>query len=196
MRFFIFSVLIIVLASCGTMRPNGHLRFVKVGQNEVPVIEKNTAKVDEIKESEEAQQEAKNELASIEAIPEVATDLQNQILVENSSKTTEEFEDLEPEEDEVDVNQQIVDQAIRAEKQAKFSVGLFGVGLISIVMPYLGIFFYIAGIILYSNAKSSRYITPFGENRLGTSKTLLIIDSVILGLWLLLFLLVLTLLFL
>lgn len=196
MRLFYFSILLIFLASCGTISQYGQLRLVKTGQNEVPVLEKNIAQGEPNKGSESVNEEQQLVLASSEEKQESPIDLQNQLIVERSSEIKIELEDLEPEEDSEEAKQAIVDQAIKAEKNARTSSVLLSAGLISLFMPYLGVIFYILGLIFYSKSKSSRYITPFGEGRLNTSKTLLIIDSVILGLWTLLFVFLLLLLFL
>lgn len=196
MRLFYFSILLIFLASCGTISQYGQLRLVKTGQNEVPVLEKNIAQGEPNKGSESVNEEQQLVLAFREVKQESPIDLQNQLIVERSSEIKIELEDLEPEEDSEEAKQAIVDQAIKAEKNARTSSVLLSAGLISLFMPYLGVIFYILGLLFYSKSKSSRYITPFGEGRLNTSKTLLIIDSVILGLWTLLFVFLLLLLFL
>jgi hypothetical protein len=98
--------------------------------------------------------------------------------------------DLEPEETEEEANQRILKQAVRAEKDARAALGFLGVGAISLIAPYFGIFFFTIGLLFYSKAKSSRYITPFGNEKLEMSKDLMIFDSIVLTLWLLLIVLI------
>lgn len=191
MRLFYFSFIIVLLASCGTMNQH-QLRFVKVDQKEVPVIVKNTSETTQHKEIDiTSNGNQEGEIAVLLEKSEEIPFTQEQSIKEEKVLIKGNLEDLEPEDEELDENQMIVDQALLAEKKAINSVGFAGAGLISILMPLLGFLFFIIGLILYSKANSSRYITPFGEQKLKTTRTFLIIDTVFLSIWLFLFLLLL-----
>lgn len=171
------------------------LRFVKVDQKEVPIIVKSStepSKNNVVVENSESNQE----LAEILEKPEEMQFTQELYAEKGDVLIKSNLEDIEPDVEPEDENQRIVDQALLAEKKAINSVGFAGVGMISIILPFFGVLFFLIGLALYSSAKSSRYITPFGEQKLATAKTILIIDSVFLILWTLLFLLIVALIFL
>lgn len=171
------------------------LRFVKVDQKEVPIIVKSTIEPTKYSDSD-INSESNQELALTIERPEEIQFTQEQSVEKEAVLIKNNLEDLEPDIEPEDENQMIVDQALLAEKKAINSVGFAGVGLISLIMPTLGLLFFIIGLILYNKAKSSRYITPLGEQKLATTKTFLIIDAVFLTLWFLLILLILAIFFL
>lgn len=196
MRLFVTTFLILILASCGTLNQSGNLRLVKVNGQDIPVIEKNTAKSDKkIKLDNSVQSPENTDLAVVKNNPDKQIQSQNQKLEKNIPIVKSDIEDLEPEEDEDAKNEEIINQALRTERKAGVSLTLSIAGLISIFVPYIGIIFFIIGLVTYSNAKSFRYTTPRGEERLRASKVLLIIDAVVLFLWLMLILLLLVLFF-
>jgi hypothetical protein len=189
MKFFHFSLVLILLASCGMTKQHRHLKLIKVGHTESAVL---------VNESSCSTEKNGNE-SSILIVNEtvVATSEENQfesvgLISKQPQKEqfTQKVKDLEPEESEEAANERIIKQAIKAEKDAKTALILFGAGAISLIVPYIGIFFFTVGLLFYSKAKSSRYITPFGNERLDMSRGIMIFDSIVLTLWLLLIVLI------
>lgn len=184
MRIFQILFALTLFSSCGVMHQSGHLRLVKTEKAEIPVIVKNDAKQSGLETNDFDATKDK------ESSVELTASNETQIPIETTDETLEvqvkvspNVEDLEPDPTDEASNELVIQQATQAERQARTSVPLFGSALISIFMPYIGIFIFIAGLIFYSKANSSRYITPFGQEKLRVSKILLILDSIILGLW-------------
>jgi len=197
MKFSFAILLILIFASCSMMNQHGHFRLVKVEQKDVVILEKT-----ELPESNEfTHKNVSEELSDRSGSGKSGNTLNsednpsiNEIIPQK--KQDGQGDDLEPEEEETDSDEEIVDQAIRAENNAKLSIGLFGGGIISIILPLVGVFFFIFGLVFYNRAKNSRYITADGERNLRMSRGLMIFDAVVLSLWALLILLLLALLFL
>jgi hypothetical protein len=163
------------------------IRLVKVDKTETVVLDKEKTGKSSI-ETEQFQnktiaqiEDESNEISNdVEVKPDIQVD-QKQI-----QQNTSDIEDLEPDPEDEEESKLIVEQAIRAEKQAKTSHIFAAIGLITLLIPYLGFIPLIIGLIFHLSANSSRYITPFGETRLKSSRILLIIDTVFLLLWILL----------
>jgi len=181
------TLLLVLFASCGLLQPRGgNLRLVKVGEKEEVLIERKYDRTQiqtEIQPAEEG------------SIVEATNSKENsgeQLILERTENESLEYrrvihesEKLEPEEEEPS-DQQKVEMAYQSERQANTSLYLFLSGLISVFMPYVGIFLFGTGLYFFAKARNARFITPEGESRLNTAKVFLVIDSVILLLWLLL----------
>ncbi len=189
MKFLYFLFVLIVLSACGMTRPQHRIKLIKVGHTETVVLVKETPQSPE-KSSIENTILLTDEttVATVEENPLEPVGLLNPPTQKLQSK--QKVKDLEPEETEEEANQRILKQAVRAEKDARAALGFLGVGAISLIAPYFGIFFFTIGLLFYSKAKSSRYITPFGNERLEMSKDVMIFDSIVLTLWLLLIVLI------
>jgi hypothetical protein len=189
MKFLYFLFVLIVLSACGMTRPQHRIKLIKVGHTETVVLVKETPQSSEKTSIENATLITdESALATAEENPLEPVGLLNPQNQKLQSK--QKSKDLEPEETEEEANQRILKQAVRAEKDARAAVGFLGVGAISLIAPYFGIFFFTIGLLFYSKAKSSRYITPFGNEKLEMSKDLMIFDSIVLTLWLLLIVLI------
>jgi hypothetical protein len=182
MKYFFFIILLAIISSCGTFSSwNGQLRYVKVANQEIAIIEKSTSTdAVEIKESHFEKEIEREETSFLETTADVSNNeklvisKKNNQLVNIDLKETNQL--ITDDEDE------IVNQAFRTEKNASASMYFAIAGILTII-PYLGIFPLLIGFILYLRANSSRYITPLGEDRLRISKIFLIIDTIILILW-------------
>ena len=194
MRFIFFLAILFFVTSCGALNLNsGSLRLVKTNNKETVVLEKELKSVtsDLVSPQLETANPPENHQQVIAA--NTNNSLNNKSsLVHAKTSFISKISDVEPSDEE---NEAIVRQAIKAEKQANASFGLFLAGLISLTLPYLGIIPFIIGLVLYLKAKNSRYITPFGDERLRKAKVVLIVDSVILALWFLMVILVFILIF-
>jgi len=182
------TLLLVLFSSCGLLQSRGgNLRLVKVGEKEEVLIERsaNHAKI------QLERQVAAKEFDTVE----VVNTLESNLSEPDPNKTqnsqleyvdfVDESEKIDPEEEEP-TEQQKVEMAYQSERQANTSLYLFLSGLISVFMPYIGIFLFGFGLFFFSKARNARFITPEGESRLNTARVFLVIDSVILLLWLLL----------
>jgi len=175
MKYFTFIISIAILSSCGIYNSKiAHLRYVKVDNQEVAILEKTVNK--EVKENTQKNGEYISEnTANIEAN-------QTNLVVQNtqfSSVEKEKRSRIQPLVNKTtnykksDEDDDVVNQAYLAEKDANIALGF------SIAATLFGIFPFIFGLIFYKKASSSRYITPLGNRRLKISKVFLIIETVI-----------------
>jgi hypothetical protein len=190
-NYIIVSVLLVLFSSCGLLQPRGgNLRLVKAGEKEVVLIER---KYDRAKSQTEMQ--LTKEFVTVQAV----NTLEYNLADPDSKKTqksqleysnlVDESEKIEPEEEEPS-EQEKADMAFQSERQANTSLYLFIGGLISVFMPYVGIFLFGIGLYFFAKARNARFITPAGEERLRVAKVFLIIDAVILLLYVSLILLI------
>lgn len=191
MRIYRILFLLIILSSCSTLGRYQTIRLVKVEQTETVVLEKDKSKkapTENTNTSDLVQAETTKENMNITDLNiSVSAQKDDQNVHKNSSIKKE---DSEPEPEDEEENERIIEQANRAEKNAHASFFLSLAGLISLILPYIGIFPFIVGIIFYSRSNSSRYITPFGDRRLEITKTILSLDAIFLILWTILILLI------
>jgi hypothetical protein len=176
------TLLLVLFSSCGLLQPRGgNLRLVKVGEKEEVLIERNQ----EHAKIQRDNPPAVFEIATVEVANTVESNLEEANLEKTENRNLDyrrvvhESEKIEPEEVEP-TDQQKVDMAMQAEKQANTSFYLFLSGLISVIMPLVGIILFVFGLSNFMKASNSRFITPFGEERLRVAKVFLIIDAVIL----------------
>lgn len=187
-NYIVVTLLLVLFSSCGLLQSRGgNLRLVKVGEKEEVLIERNDnhAKIQRVRQvaaKEFDTVEVVNTLESNLAEPDPKKTQKSQLEYVNF---VDESEKIEPE-DEEPSEQEKADMAFQSERQANTSLYLFLSGLISVFMPYVGIFLFGIGLYFFSKARNARFITPKGESRLNTAKVFLVIDSVILLLWLLL----------
>jgi len=179
MKYFFFIILLVIISSCGTFNSwNGQLRYVKVANQEIAIIEKSTSTdAVEIKESHFEKEIEREGTSFLETTADVSNNEKLVISKKNNQLVNKETNQLI-----TDDEDEIVNQAFRTEKNASASMYFAIAGILTII-PYLGIFPLLIGFILYLRANSSRYITPLGEDRLRISKIFLIIDTIILILW-------------
>ncbi len=177
MKYFTLIITIAILSSCGIYNSKiAHLRYVKVDNQDVAILEKSSNK--EIKENTQKNTEEISENAAILEANQTNLVIQNvqfpsvekeQISrVQHQSNNTTNDKKSDEEDD-------VVNQAYRAEKDANIAMGF------SIAATLFGIIPFIIGLIFYKKAKSSRYITPTGESRLKVSKVFLIVETIIYG---------------
>lgn len=183
MKHIALLLFLVTFASCGTFKTKfSQLRYVKVADQEITIIEKSAStNTSESKESNFEKEIKKEEISSLETTADVSNN--EKLLISEKTIQPVKVDQKETNQVIVDDDAEIVDQAFRAEKNASASMYLAIAGILTII-PYLGIFPLLIGFILYLRAKSSRYITPLGEDRLRISKIFLIIDTIILILWL------------
>jgi len=177
MKYFTLIITIAILSSCGIYNSKtAHLRYVKVDNQEVAILEKTAKK--HIKETTaENENDISNNTAIVDATqtnfliqePQFSSVEKEQIsrIQQQSNNTTNDKKS--------DEEDDVVNQAYLAEKDANIAMGF------SIAATLFGIIPFIIGLIFYKKAKSSRYITPIGERRLKVSKVFLIIETIIYG---------------
>jgi hypothetical protein len=186
-RLLLFISILLTISSCGTLSTGGKLRLVKTDKKETPVIERTFAASEKetvTQRTEEPVVEtfaASSESEELVSVSDETADPQASILKSKVVKDLEDKDAIEPDDDE-----KIANEAIKAERDANVSLFLFVGGLISAIVPYLGIIPFIIGLIFYSRSKRARYITPFGDNRTRLATIFMIIDAVILVFWLML----------
>ncbi len=188
----LFTVFLLgLLISCGSLHHrNGNLKLVKSGSGEkIAVIEKETTqKVSRLTQDnfpkEENQEIQALANSSLEIINENQSTSARHKAYTNTPPATkiEKPQDLEPELS----SEQIISQALRSEKNAKTAFGFSIGGLITLFVPYIGIIGIIFGFIFYTRAHNARFITPNGESKLKSARTLLFIDVLFLFFWILL----------
>lgn len=182
MKHIALLLLLVTIASCGTFKTKfSQLRYVKVADQEIAVIENSNSKnTSEIKVSNFQKELEKEEISSLETTAEVSNN--EKLLISKKPKQQVKVDYKETNQTTKDDGADIVNQAFRAEKNASATLFLSIAGIL-IIIPYLGILPLLIGFIFYLKANSSRYITPLGQDRLRISKIFLIIDTVILILW-------------
>lgn len=172
----------IVLSSCSTIGRYQSIRMVKVDKTETIVLDKEKQPEPHLKSEQKQEVNLAQKENSTSEFPEVNiisedSEIEKSLIQKNNTKEA----DVEPEVD--DENSKIIDQAVRAEKNAIASFILSIAGLITLILPYIGIFPVIVSLILHARANKSRYITPFGEKRLKVSRILLILDILFFIFW-------------
>jgi hypothetical protein len=195
---------LLLLVSCSVLQPNQGIKLVKSTSTNEVVLEKQNQKVSPhfVTENNLAKLEASamstdstGDLANGQTTAALETEGLPQMTLlstkKNSATKTAHTTKTEAKEEPEELDEESLDQAYLAERQAKRAFGFLTAGIVSLLLPYLGIIFFIIGLVNYSRASKSRYITPFGEKRLQQSIGVMIFDSVVLILWFLLFLLLL-----
>ncbi len=187
-----FLCLISILAGCGSSR-TGQLRLIKVNNQRLAVIERDdnqTVQTDVlIKESDDVGITNTIHLSDEISVASKSNQLEyaDRIRIKNVSALNVPQNKPSPEDTIIQSNE-IADKALEAEKNSKLALG-FSIGGLSIFIPFvgfLGIISFIIGAVFYGKANKSKYITPEGQRNLKISKVLIIIESVIIGIALLL----------
>lgn len=180
-----FVILVLLLTSCGIISSTqGKIRYVRTDHNERVIIEKEAKKV-EIAENQSLSNESTTSSQAISTdypAKENLPKMDSEIKISDKANSIK-LPDPEPEDDGEEDDQEIVDQALRAERQSKLALTFSAIGMLNILFPFVGVFFMVPGFIFYLISNSSRYITPEGEKNLNTAKKLLITDLVFLILW-------------
>lgn len=173
-RFLIFTLL---LVSCGTNK----IRLKSIEQNSSTTnsISEKRILIEHVQDkvNHDLTTEDINQIKEIELKSEYYS---NDTPLEYDVKEFTEV--VNPKFDEVDPS--ILFEASKATKIAKRSLILNSIGLISILIPTLGIFFILTGAISYFRASSFRYITEKGERDRKLSGKILLVDTVIVLIWL------------
>ncbi len=178
---FLFSICsILVLASCGTSK----IRYTKVKSNHEASVRPKAKK---------SSQEMKSlELQSVAEITErsysnIIVPLDQPVVISiNPLTDTSKFEMEELVETDPRKEQKLT-EARRAARKANTSKVFSAWGLLSALQPFIGLPFFIIGLINFSIASKSRYITPEGERNRKKALIFIIIDSVVLIAYLALF---------
>lgn len=170
---FTYFAVTILLASCGTLN-SGKLRFVKAQPQEIVSTEKETHSKHPISEPTEqiALQQQTEDLEQSGDIATTTTEdklvseqpLNQEVSIDDSLKTVQ--------------NDQI-EKALKTEKLAIKSTGMFIGGIITSLIPFLGLVFFLLGVSNYFAAKQERYNTLKGERYLSASRVLFIINAIL-----------------
>lgn len=166
---FTFFALTLLLASCGTLN-NGKLRFVKAQPQEIVSTEKETHSKHPIEQIEVKQQTADLEQTS---------DVVSTSTEDNLIPTKELIHEVEMDDSLETVQNDQLEKALKTEKLAIKSTGMFIGGIITSLIPFLGLVFFLLGVSNYFAAKQERYNTLKGERYLSASKVLFIINAIL-----------------
>ncbi|MFN5909698.1 MAG: hypothetical protein ACK45H_00040 [Bacteroidota bacterium] len=184
-------LLLVVLSSCGALAPvNGKIRLVRSAKSEeVKVIERSTGSSELAVLEEVAPASPKvmqRESGTLETSVDNASKDFPTLFPEDEERKDVKVEIRSPEDLLPDEDERIINEALKAERDANSAFWLFLTGLSSVFVPYLGFIPFIIGLIFYSRSRNARYITPLGERRSSAATVLLVIDSIVLVLWLIL----------
>lgn len=182
MRLIHLSIFILILVSCGTNK----IRLKAVDQ-----VNSKTNTTGRKIIPEEIHENYNSILISEEKLQTNETEEKEELfLPDEILETNSEFvpEKGNPKVDQIDP--EILLEASKSTKIAKRSLVLNSIGLISVIMPTLGIFFILTGAISYFRASSFRYITEAGERNRKLSGQILLIDTAIILLWITLILVI------
>ena len=170
---FAFFALTFILASCGSIN-NGKLRFVKAQPQEIVSTEKESHSKSpmailpeqiELEQQSEDLEQTKDELViSTEEKNIPVQELNPKVLIDDSLETVQ--------------NDQL-EKALKTEKLSIKSTGMFIGGIVTSLIPFLGLVFFLLGISNYFAAKQERYNTLKGERYLSASKVLMIINAIL-----------------
>jgi flagellar motor component MotA len=182
-----FLLLIVILASCGSLSTGfNHVKLVKTEKSEQVVLENEHAK--------ERESTAQNQFLHIQSSTEEKT------LAQLEPKKAEEigapllsskFEipKISTEPDSTannDDSDEIISQAIQTEKMAGKSMGFLIASFLTSWIPILGLVLFILGVVNYFKARKERYITEKGQTYLLISTIILIVNAILIALALLL----------
>lgn len=187
--------LVLILSSCSIYgSSNGKLRYVRSENKEIAVLDKSDERDNHeeyLSQKEIVQEVLISKNSSVESTTEV-TDIKDGFSRIDSAAEKNDLSNRDQTTQPLDLNsdldERIIDEAYEAERAANTSFILLLIGLISAIVPYLGIIPFIIGLIFYAKSDRSRYITQFGERKQQSAQVVMIIDTVILSLWLLLIL--------
>lgn len=170
-QLFMFFTLTVILVSCGTLN-NGKLRFVKTQPQEIISLE--------------------NETPSKEAVVHVKVDKHEFELQTLDNRETKDVakplieEQIYPAETKnhaisIDDSLEIVradqlEKALKTEQLAIKSTGFFIGGILTSLVPFLGLLFFLLGVSNFLMARNQRYNTLRGERYLTISKILFAIN--------------------
>lgn len=190
-RLLYFILTIAIVSSCAILPSGkGNLRYVKTDKSTV-VLDKSESNREIVINSEYSESEDVDPIEQNKVTETIRAqdDQIEEIELSRGTSKSDVDDSLSIAEESNEDNAGIIHQAVRAEKHANASFFLFIAGLISILIPYLGIIPFLIGVFFYTSSSNSRYITPFGEKRRESAKVLLFIDLIILFLWISLFVL-------
>lgn len=187
MKIRLLLILCLFLASCRTIKTNYGRDAQYYNTTVIDRQEKANDKInDQVVLSENTAEEVVSEEIE-EPISASSTNRMDGIDHSVSSKHNIETANKPKTDDEPDEisNEEKLDQAVWAEKQATISSVFAALGLAgSIFMPPLGLLMVILGFVFFYRGNRSRFITANGERTLNLSKVLLILSTAILLLWL------------
>jgi hypothetical protein len=170
---FTFFAITILLASCGSLN-KGKLRFVKAQPQEIVSIEKETHSKPPISDPTE-QIDLKQQTEDLEQTSDIATTTTEDKFVSEQTLNHEVSIDDSLE----SVQDDQIEKALKTEKLAIKSTGMFIGGIITSLIPFLGLVFFLFGVSNYFAAKNERYNTLKGERYLNASKVLFIINAIL-----------------
>ena len=178
MKYFFFIIFLSIISSCGTFNSwNGQLRFVKVDNQEIAVLEKTPqsefATSVYLNPADLAEKTTNTEIAPVII---VGQNQQPQLIQKKENAVIQKSKNQKIAVKELDTDDDVASQAYRAERDANIAMGF------SIAALLFGIIPFIVGVTFYFKALSSRYITPLGDNRLKISKVFLIFETVVFAL--------------
>jgi hypothetical protein len=168
---FIFFTLTVLLASCGALN-KGKLRFVKAHPQEIVSSEKETHRKHPISDPTE-QIYLKQQTADLAQTSDVVTSSTEDKII----PTKELIHDVSIDDSLETVQNDQLAKALKTEKLSIKSTGFFIGGILTSLVPFLGLLFFLLGVSNFLNAKNQRYNTLRGERYLNVSTILFAINA-------------------
>lgn len=176
-QLFTLSFIVLFLSSCGTLQ-QGRLRLVKAEKQEIVSAEKQAVQADVTPtKSIEASNPRPIELRPT---TEQTTDF-NPELTEVSPISNIQIESGVDDSLDQANNDDQLEKALNTEKMATKTTGLFVGGIVTSIIPFLGLVFFLLAVTNYFETKKQRYNTMKGERYLRASTVLFIIDAIFLA---------------
>ncbi len=168
---FILFTLTVLLASCATLN-KGKLRFVKAQPQEIVSAEKELDSKDLVSDPNE-QIDLKQQTQDLGQMSDVVTTSTEDKIIPTKAL----IDDVSIDDSLETVQNDQLEKALKTEKLAIKSTGFFIGGILTSLVPFLGLFFFLLGVSNFLNAKNQRYNTLRGERFLTTSKILFAINA-------------------
>ena len=168
---FIFFTLTVLLVSCGTLN-KGKLRFVKAQPQEIIALENETPSKEAVHVKVD-KHEFELQTRDNREMNDVAKPLKEEQIhpAEGKNHAISIDDSLET------VRADQLEKALKTEQLAIKSTGFFIGGILTSLVPFLGLLFFLLGVSNFLKAKNQRYNTLRGERYLTTSKILFAINA-------------------
>lgn len=173
---FIFFTLTVLLASCGALN-KGKLRLVKAQPQEIVSSEKETHRKHPVSDPTE-QIYLKQQTADLAQTSDVVTSSTEDKII----PTKELIHDVSIDDSLETVQNDQLAKALKTEKLSIKSTGFFIGGILTSLVPFLGLLFFLLGVSNFLNAKNQRYNTLRGERYLNVSTILFAINAFLVAL--------------
>ncbi|MEN9999203.1 MAG: hypothetical protein RI922_2193 [Bacteroidota bacterium] len=175
-QLFTLSFIVLFISSCGTLQ-QGRLRLVKAEKQEIVSVEKQVVQTDVTPiKIIEASNPSPIELRTT---TDQTTDFSTE-LTEKSPTSNIQFESSIDDSLDQANNDDQLEKALNTEKMATKTTGLFVGGIVTSIVPFLGLIFFLLAVTNYFDVKKQRYNTMRGERFLRANTVLFIVDAIFL----------------